>query len=105
MLKRSEELERIQGRTVLKKILMNQSTTVVWLATQSQTCWSAKSSGPEEALLLIKLLDAAKSPQNYSDPRGGRHQGLAFSTLANLQDPAVATGLENANPHPNSQEG
>ena len=29
-----------------KKILMNQITTMVWLVTQSQTFWSAKSSGP-----------------------------------------------------------
>ena len=29
-----------------KKILMNWITTMVWLVTQSQTFWSAKSSGP-----------------------------------------------------------
>ena len=30
----------------LKKILMNQITMMVWLVTQSQTFWKAKSSGP-----------------------------------------------------------
>ena len=30
----------------LYKILMNQITVMVWLVTQSQTFWSAKSSGP-----------------------------------------------------------
>ena len=41
-----------------KKILMNQITMMVWSATQSQTFWRVKSSGPWEALLLIKLVDA-----------------------------------------------
>ena len=40
-----------------KKIQMNQITTMVWSVTQSQTFWKAKSRGPEEALLLIKLVD------------------------------------------------
>ena len=43
-----------------KNILMNQITVMVWLVTQSQTFWSAKPSGPEEALLLIQLVDAMK---------------------------------------------
>ena len=33
-------------KELYKKILMNQITTMVWLVTQSQTFWSAKSSGP-----------------------------------------------------------
>ena len=41
-----------------EKILMNQITVMVWSATQSQTFWRVKSSGPWEALLLIKLVDA-----------------------------------------------
>ena len=52
----------------LYKILMNQITVMVWLVTQSQTFWSAKSSGPQEALLLIKLVDMMKFQQNYSNP-------------------------------------
>ena len=32
------------------------------------------------------------------------HQGFAFIMSANLEDPAVATGLEKVNPQPNSQE-
>ena len=31
--------------------------------------------------------------------------GFAFIMSANLEDPAVATGLEKVNPHPDSQEG
>ena len=38
-------------------------------------------------------------------PKGGCHQGFAFTMLANLEDPAVATELEKVSPHPNSQEG
>ena len=33
------EMERIHGRTVPKKIQMNQMATVMWSATQSQTSW------------------------------------------------------------------
>ena len=36
---------------------------------------------------------------------GGCHQGFAFIMSANLEDPAVATGLEKVTAHPNSQEG
>ena len=38
-------------------------------------------------------------------PKGWCHQGFAFIMSANLEDPAVATGLEKVNPHANSQEG
>ena len=51
------------------------------------------------------LVDAMKFQKNYSDPKGGCHQGVAFIMPASLEDPAVATGLEKVNPHPNSQEG
>ena len=38
-------------------------------------------------------------------PKGGYHQHFAFIMSANLEDPAMATGLEKVNPHPNSREG
>ena len=47
---------------------MNWITTVMWLVIQSQIFWREKSSGPKETLLLIKLADAMKFQQNYSDP-------------------------------------
>ena len=37
-------------------------------------------------------------------PQGGYHQHFAFIMSANLEELAVATGLEKVNPHPNSQE-
>ena len=43
----AEEIKkRWKEYTELYKILMNQITVMVWLVTQSQTFWSAKSSGP-----------------------------------------------------------
>ena len=43
-------------------------TRMVWSATQSQTFWRVKSSGPYETLLLIKLVEATEFQQNYSRP-------------------------------------
>ena len=40
-----EEMERMHGRMVLKKILMDQITTMC-LVIKSQTFWSVKSSAP-----------------------------------------------------------
>ena len=53
----------------------------------------------------MMLVGAKKFQRNYSDPKGGCHQGVAFIMPANLEGPALATGLEKVNPHPNSQEG
>ena len=47
---------------------MNHITTMVWLVMQSQTFWNVKSSGPKEVQLLVKLGDALKLQQIYSDP-------------------------------------
>ena len=60
----AEEMKRI-NRTVLKKVLMTQITTVVWSLTQSQTFWAVKSSGPWEALLSAKLVEVMGFQQSY----------------------------------------
>ena len=44
-------------RTMPKKVLMTQITTMVWLLTQSQASLSVKSSEVQEALLQIKLVE------------------------------------------------
>ena len=44
-------------KNYIKKILMNQITTMVWSVSPSQTFWNVKLSGPWEALLQIKLVD------------------------------------------------
>ena len=69
MLKRSRRDGKNIQKNCIKKILINQITRMVWSVTQNQTFWCAKSSGPEEALLLIKLVDAMKFQQNYSNPQ------------------------------------
>ena len=68
MLKRSRRDGKNIQKNCIKKILINQITRMVWSVIQNQTFWRAKSSGPEEALLLIKLVDAMKFQQNYSNP-------------------------------------
>ena len=44
--KRSRKDGRNTWKSYTEKILMNQITTMVWSATQSQIFWGAKSSGP-----------------------------------------------------------
>jgi len=44
--KRSRKDGKNTQKSCTKKILMNQITTMVWSATQSQIFWGAKSSGP-----------------------------------------------------------
>ena len=44
-------------------MLMNWVTMVVWSASQSQAFWRAKSSGPQEALLVIKLVEVELIPE------------------------------------------
>ena len=68
MRKRSRRDGKNTWKNCIKKILMIRITTKVWLVTQSQTFWNAKFSGPKEALLLIKLVDAMKFQQNYLNP-------------------------------------
>ena len=87
-----------------KKDPMNQTAAMVCSATQSQTFCRAKSSGPSEVLLLIKLEDAMEFQQNYSEPQRMIPSSVAFIMSANLEDPDVATELEKVNPHPSSQE-
>ena len=53
-----------------KKDLMNRTAAMVCSATQSQTFWRAKSSGPSEILLLIKLEDATEFQRTIQSPKG-----------------------------------
>ena len=62
---------------------------------------------------LLALLTAAlskadltsNSSRTIQNPKGWCHQGVAFNTSVNLEDPAVATGLEKVNPYPSSRKG
>ena len=55
-------------KTSISALLTTPKSLMVWSVTQSQTFWSVKSSGPLEALLLIKLVDAMEFQQSYSKP-------------------------------------
>ena len=46
----------------------------------------------------IELLETLKDD-------GFRHQGVAVSMSANLEEPSVAKGLNKVSPHPSSQQG
>ena len=46
-----------------------------------------------------------KFQQTIHIPKGGCHQSFACIISATLEDPSVATRLEQVNPHPNFQEG
>ena len=45
------------------------------------------------------------SSRTIQSPKGWSHQGVEFNKSANLKDLAVATGLENVNPHSSSMKG
>ena len=60
MLKSSRKDGKNTQKSCRKKIQMNQMTKMVWSATQSKTFWKAKSSGPQEAMLLLKLEDVSE---------------------------------------------
>ena len=67
----AEEVKKRQNmwKKCTKMTLMNQITMMVWSVTQSQTFWSMKSGGTQEALLSIKLVDAMEFQQSYSNPK------------------------------------
>ena len=80
----AEEMKRI-NRTVLKKVLMTQITTVVWSLTQSQTFWAVKSSGPWEALLSAKLVEVMGFQQSYLRSQKMMPSKCYLSMSANLK--------------------
>ena len=58
MLKKSRRDRKNTWKNCMKKILINWIIMMMWSVTQSQTFWRVNSSEPQEALLLIKLVDA-----------------------------------------------
>ena len=95
-------LERIHGRTVQKDL-------------SEPDCCDDVVSHPEPDILESKVKWALGSTSvNKSSGCDGipielfktlMDEGIAFNMSANLEHPAVATGLEKVNPHPISQEG
>ena len=56
---------RRHGRTIQKKVLVTQITTIVWSFTYSQTAWSVKSSGSQEASLPTKPVEVLEFQLSY----------------------------------------
>ena len=64
--KTKQKMKRLRiGRNYTKKVLMTWVTTMVWSLTFSQTSWSVKSSGPQEALTTNKANGADGIPVGY----------------------------------------
>ena len=80
-----------------KKVLMKQITMMVWSVTQSQTFWSVKSSGPWEALLPVKLVDAMARNRAHQGMgvRAGQKAADSDGKVAayNAGDPGLNPGL------------
>ena len=88
-------------KELYKKILMTQMTSMVWSLTLSQTSWSVKSSGPYEVSLWTKLVEVWNSSWAISNPKRWCCESAALNMLANLENSAVATGLEKVSFHSN----
>ena len=66
-------------------------------------CWSP----PPHIHTHCKVCEEGKAEQGAENTQTKRqcYQNAALNMSANLEDPAVATGLENVSPHSISQEG
>ena len=71
---------------------MTQITRMAWSLTLSQTSWSPKPSGPQEASLWTK--QRWNSTWASSSPERWCCDSAALNMPANLENSAVATGLE-----------
>ena len=61
----TEEIKKNIQKNYAGKVLMIQTTTMVWSLTDSQTSWNVKSSRPEEALLRTKLVEVMEFQLSY----------------------------------------
>ena len=79
---------------------MTQTTMMMWSLTQSQTSWSVKSSGP-----LKHHYKDSGGDGIISNPKRWLCKSAALIMPTNLENSAVATGLETISFHSNSREG
>ena len=84
-------MERIHRRPVYKRSS--------WLVTQSQTFWRALRS-----IAASKTRGCDEIPELFRSLKDDAIKVFSFIMSANLEDPAVATGLEKLNPPPSFQE-
>ena len=83
---------------------MTQIITMVWSLTQSQTSWKVKSSGPKKASLRTKLVGWWNSSWAIANPKRWCCESAPLSIPANLENSAVATGLEKVSFHSSPKE-
>ena len=69
-----------------KKVLMTQITTMVWSLTYSQHILKCKVSGPYEASLWTKLVEAMEFSWAVSNPKRWCCESAAFNKPANLEN-------------------
>ena len=84
---------------------MNQITTMVWSFTQSQTLWSAKSSRPQETLLLIKIVDVIEFQQSYFKTQKMMPSRCCIQHVSKSGRPSSSHRTGKGQSSSNSQEG
>ena len=84
-----------------KKDLHNQDNHDGMITHLEQTSWNVKSSGPQKASLQTKLVEVMGIPVELFQIL---KDDATLNMPANLQNPAVATGLENVSFHSNPKE-
>ena len=75
MQKRSRRDGKNIQKNCTKKVLMNPMATMVWSVTQSETFWSVKSSGPQDATLTVKLVERNRADQGLAARAGQKAAG------------------------------
>ena len=78
---------------------------MAWSLIYSQTSWGVKSSGCKKALLQTKLVEVMEFQLIYSILKRWCCESAALNMPANLENSAVATGLEKVSFHSNPKEG
>ena len=66
--------------------------------------WSVRSNGPQEAVLQVKFVEVTEFPLSGLKSPKWCYKSVVFNILANLENSALATGLERVNFHFNVKE-
>ena len=87
-----------------KRDLHDPDKPMVWSLTWSWTSWSSRSGGPWEASLPTKLVEVMEFQLSYSNLKRWCCESAALNMPANLENSAVATGLEKVSFHSSPKE-
>ena len=83
---------------------MIQITTMLWSLISSQTFWNLKSSEPKKASLRTKAVEVMEFQLSYFKSEKMMLLSAALKMPANMENSAVATGLEKVSFHSNPKE-